>query len=148
MSASDTIRARRFFERGLYFLNQGQFPDACVNFKDALQIAPNFLPARANMAIALSRQHKYLDAIKLLEEGRKLVALRDDQAIEVFRLLGTICLIRQDYRAASYYIRAARKLDPHNAGLRLLHAQCACKSGDFAAGLDLMLESAKASADD
>lgn len=26
MSASDTIRVRRFFERGLYFLNQEQFP--------------------------------------------------------------------------------------------------------------------------
>ena len=145
MSASDTIRVRRFFERGLYFLNQEQFPDACVNFKDALQIAPNFLPARTHMAIALSRQHKYVDAIKLLEEGRKLVPLRDDQSIEVLQRLGTICLIRQDYRAASYYIRAARKLDPQNAKLRLLHAQCACKSGDFAQGLDLMLESAKAS---
>ena len=75
MSASDTIRVRRFFERGLYFLNQEQFPDACVNFKDALQIAPNFLPARTHMAIALSRQHKYVDAIKLLEEGRKLESM-------------------------------------------------------------------------
>lgn len=148
MSAADTIRVRRFFERGLYFLNQEQFADACVNLKDALQIAPNFLPARTHMAIALSRQHKYVDAIKLLEEGRKLVPLRDDQSIEVLQLLGTICLIRQDYRAASYYIRAARKIDPQNAELRLLHAQCACKSGDFALGLDLMLESANASKTD
>ena len=57
MSASDTIRVRRFFERGLYFLNQAQFPDACVNFKDALQIAPNFLPVRPHMANTLIRQH-------------------------------------------------------------------------------------------
>ena len=143
MSASDTIRVRRFFERGLYFLNQEQFPDACVNFKDALQIAPNFLPARTHMAIALSRQHKYVDAIKLLEEGRKLVPLRPDQELEVLRLLGNICLIRQDYRAAPYYIRAARKLDPNNCALRLMHATCACKSGAFDKGLDLLLENAR-----
>lgn len=148
MSASDIIRVRRFFERGLYFLNQEQFPDACVNFKDALQIAPNFLPARTHMAIALCKQHKYVDAIKLLEEGRKLVTLRNDQAVEVLQLLGTICLIRQDYRAAVYYIRAARKIDPENSKLRLLLAQCACKAGDFNTGLDLMLESAKKYQDD
>ena len=142
MSASDIIRVRRFFERGVYFMGQNQYPDACVNFKDALQINPNFLPARTHMALALAGQKKYVDAIKLLEEGRKLVALRSDQQAEVLRLLGNICLIRQDYRAAAYYIRAARKIDPDNASLRLMQATCSCKSGDFAKGLDLLLESA------
>ncbi len=143
MSASDIIRVRRFFERGVYFLQQGQYPDACVNFKDALQINPNFLPARTHMALALSHQHKYVDAIKLLEEGRKLVPLRDDQQVEVLQLLGNICLIRQDYRAATYYLRAARKIDPKNASLRLMMATCYCKSGNYAEGLALMLESAR-----
>ena len=143
MSASDILRVRRFFERGVYFIGQGAYPDACDNFKDALQINPNFLPARTHMAVALSQQHKYVDAIKLLEEGRKLVPLRPDQELEVLRLLGNICLIRQDYRAASYYIRAARKLDPNNCALRLMHATCACKSGAFDKGLDLLLENAR-----
>ena len=143
MSASDILRVRRFFERGVYFIGQGAYPDACVNFKDALQINPNFLPARTHMAVALSQQHKYVDAIKLLEEGRKLVPLRPDQELEVLRLLGNICLIRQDYRAASYYIRAARKLDPNNCALRLMHATCAGKSGAFDKGLDLLLENAR-----
>lgn len=143
MSASDIIRVRRFFERGVYFLQQGQYPDACVNFKDALQINPNFLPARTHMALALSHQHKYVDAIKLLEEGRKLVPLRDDQQVEVLQLLGNICLIRQDYRAATYYLRAARKIDPQNASLRLMMATCYCKSGNYTDGLALMLESAR-----
>lgn len=147
MSASDITRVRRFFERGVYFMGQNAYPDACVNFKDALQIAPNFLPARINMAIALSQQHKYVDAIKLLEEGRKLVALRPDQQVEVLSLLGNICLIRQDYRAAAYYLRAAAKIDPKNNVLRMMQATCACKAGDFANGLDLMLESAKAQRD-
>ena len=144
MPASDIIRVRRFFERGVYFIGQGSYPEACTNFKDALQINPNFLPARTHMALALAHQHKYVDAIKLLEEGRKQVPLRDDQLVEVLSLLGNICLIRQDYRAAVYYLKAARKIDPVNAKLRLMLSTCYCKSGQFAEGLDLLLESAKA----
>ncbi len=141
---SDIIRVRRFFERGLYFYAQGQFADACVNFKDAIQLDPNFLPARTHMAVSLAQQHKYVDAIKLLEEGRKQVPLRPDQQLEVLRLLGNICLIRQDYPAAGYYLRAARKIDPRNSGIRLMLATCYAKAGQFADATDLLLESAKA----
>lgn len=144
MSASDIIRVRRFFERGLYFIEQGQYAEACTNFKDALQINPNFLPARTHMALALSQQHKYVDAIKLLEEGRKQVPLRDDQQVEVLSLLGNICLIRQDYRAATYYLKAARKLDPRSSHLRLMLSTCYCKAGQYNEGLSLLLENARA----
>ncbi|MBQ9817959.1 MAG: tetratricopeptide repeat protein [Proteobacteria bacterium] len=143
MSASDIIRVRRFFERGVYFIEQAQYADACTNFKDALQINPNFLPARTHMAIALSQQHKYVDAIKLLEEGRKQVPLRDDQLVEVLSLLGNICLIRQDYRAATYYLKAARKIDPRSSKLRLMLSTCYCKAGQYAEGLALLLENAR-----
>lgn len=144
MPASDITRVRRFFERGLYFIDQNQFADACTNFKDALNLNPNFLPARLYMAVALAQQHKYVDAIKLLEEGRKQVPLRNDEAVEVFALLGNICLIRQDYKAAAYYLRAARKIDPVNMKLRQMLAICYCKSEQYAEGLDLILENAHA----
>ncbi|MBQ1926624.1 MAG: tetratricopeptide repeat protein [Proteobacteria bacterium] len=146
MSASDLFRVQKFFERGLFFFNKKEFPDACTNFKDALQINPNYLPARINYALALAEQHKYVDAIKVLEEGRKLVPLRNDQQVEVLRILGNICLIRQDYRAATYYLKAARKIDPQDSKLRMLMATCLCKSGDLANGIDLLLENAKANA--
>ena len=143
MAASDITRVRRFFERGMFFYGQGQYPDACVNFKDALQLNPNFLPARTHMALALSQQHKYVDAIKLLEEGRKLVPLRPDQQVEVLKLLGNICLIRQDYRAGIYYLRAAAKIDPVNAVIKQMLATAYCKSGQYKEGLDLLLDIAK-----
>lgn len=147
MPASDLTRVRAFFERGVFFLNQGTFDDAATNFKDALRLCPEFLPARTHLAVALAKQRKYLDAIKLLEEGRKNFPLRPDQTSEVLSLLGSICLIRKDYPAAIYYIKAARKIDPQNAELRLLMASCYAKSGKFAEGLDLMLESARAHKD-
>ena len=140
MSPSDIIRIYRFYERGMFFYNDGKYPDACVNFKDALQINPNFLPARTHMALALAEQHKYVDAIKLLEEGRKNTPMLPHQQVEVLRLLGNICLIRQDYRAAVYYLKAARKIDPEDATLRSLLASCYCKSGQYAEGLDLMID--------
>ncbi len=143
MPASDLTRVRAFFERGEFFLKQGQFSDAATNFKDALKLNPDFLPARTRLALALANEHKYLDAIKTLEEGRKQVPLRDDQSVEVLSLLGSICLVRQDYPAAIYYIKAARKLDPNDAQLRLLMASCYAKAGKFAECLDLLLESAR-----
>lgn len=143
MAASDITRVRRFFERGMFFYGQGQYPDASVNFKDALQLNPNFLPARTHLALSLAQQHKYVDAIKLLEEGRKLVPLRPDQQVEVLKLLGNICLIRQDYPAAIYYLRSARKIDPINASLKLMLSSAYCKSGKLNEGLDLMLENAR-----
>jgi predicted Zn-dependent protease len=142
MPASDITRVRRFYERGLFFVDQNQFADACTNFKDALNLNPNFLPARIQMAVALSQQHKYVDAIKLLEDGRKQVALRPDEQVEVLGLLGNICLIRQDYKAAVYYLRAARKIDPKSMRLRQMLATCYCKSGQYEAGLELLLENA------
>lgn len=141
---SDINRVHRFFDRGLYFYQSDQCPDACVNLKDALQICPNFLAARITMALALAKQHKYVEAIKLLEEGRKQVPLRNDQNAVVLKLLGNICLVRQDYPAATYYLRAARKLDPKDGKLRLMLSTCYCKSGHYREGLDLLLESAHA----
>ena len=143
MPASDNTRVRKFFERGLFFFSKGQYPDACVNFKDALQIYPNFLPARTHLALSLAQQHKYVDAIKVLEEGRKLVPLRPHQQVEVLQLLGNICLIRQDYPAATYYLNAALKIDPNRQNLKQMLATCYCKSGQFARGLDLLMACAR-----
>lgn len=143
MAASDITRARRFFERGVYFLNLNQYADAVTNLKDALQILPNFLPARMHLALALAKQRKFLDAIKLLEEGRKTTVLRDDQRVEVFRLLSLISLTRQDYPAANYYAKAALKLAPNDPRIKLLIANCLCKSCCFEAGLDALLACAR-----
>lgn len=143
MSASDNTRVRKFFERGLFFFAKEQYPDACVNFKDALQIYPNFLPARTHLALSLAHLHKYVDAIKVLEEGRKLVPLRPYQQVEVLLLLGNICLIRQDYPAATYYLNAALKIDPNCQKLKQMLATCYCKSGEFSKGLDLLMACAQ-----
>ncbi len=144
MSDSELIHVQKFVERGEYFLKQEQYQDAATNFKDAMNRMPNYVPAHTRYAVALAKQRKYLDAIKALESCRKSLPLRDDQNVEVLTLLGSICLIRQDYPAATYYIKAARKLDPVSSRIRMLLASCLMKSGKFAEGLDLMLENARA----
>lgn len=144
MSDSELIHVQKFVERGEYFLKQEQFQEAATNFKDAMNRMQNYLPAHTRYAVALAKQRKYLDAIKALESCRKNLPLRNDQNVEVLTLLGSICLIRQDYPAAIYYLKAARKLDPVSPRLRMLLASCQMKCGNFAEGLDLMLESARA----
>lgn len=145
MSASDMTRVRRYFERGLYFINQNQLGDACVNLKDALQISPHFLPARTHLALALAKGRKYLEAIGLLEEARKNFALRSDELVEVLELLGNICLVRQDYPAAIYYLRAAYKIDPQNPGLRAKLATALCKGSKLDEGIELFIQNARQS---
>ncbi|MFA5624872.1 MAG: hypothetical protein WC966_07445 [Bradymonadales bacterium] len=143
MSSSDILRVRRYFERGVYFINQNQLGDACVNLKDALYLAPYFLPARTHLAIALTKQRKYLEAIHLLEEARKSKTLREDELVEVLELLGNISLIRQDHPAAIYYLRAAYKIDSNNAHLRAKLATALCKGGKLEEGIDLLIENAR-----
>ncbi len=143
MPVSDITRVRAFYERGLSHLKDGKLVEACSCLKDAININPNFLPARTSMALALCQQHKYVDAIKLLEDGRKQTPLLPFQQLEVLMLLGNICLVRQDFRAASFYLKTAAKIDPGNSKIRLMLSVCECKAGHFNEGLDLLLANAK-----
>ena len=139
MAPSDLTRVRRFYERGIYFITHNKLPDACVNLKDALQLMPAFLPARTHLALALSKQKKYLEAIRLLEDARVNLPLRNDQLLALLEQLANLCLQRQDWPAAIYYINSALKITPDDPSLQNLLATAHAKSHNFDEAFDIYL---------
>ncbi len=142
-TTTNVIRSRRFYERGVYFYEQGKWADATINLRDALALMPSFVAARMYLGSALGKQKKFLEAIRILEDGRRQPHVEADTQRQLLSLLGLICLVRQDYPAAKYYLNAAIKFAPNDPLLRHRMATTLCKSGAFNEGLDLFLQSTR-----
>lgn len=143
MAANDTTRARRYYQRGVYYYERGRWSDAASNLRDALKIYPEHSRARLYLGAALARQKLYLDAVRVLEEGRHLPSVPDGAMRDLLRLLSIICMIRQDHPAAEYYLRRALELGAADGLLQGKLASVLCKAGDFEAGFDLFLQQAR-----
>ena len=143
MPTTNTTRAQRFYQRGLYHYERGQWLEATSALRDAIRLYPEHIAARMHPGASLVRQRLYLDAIKVLEEGRHVPAIDDVTRLKLLKLLSTICVIRQDYPAAEYYLTAARALAPEDPVLIEKLASLSCKAGSFEKGFDLFLQAAR-----
>lgn len=139
---TNTERAVKFFKRGIYHYQRGQWLEATSALRDSLQLYPEHIQARMHLGVSLVRQRLYLDAIKVLEEGRHLSSIDEKTQLKLLKLLSTICIIRQDYPAAQYYLEAALAMQPDDLQLTNRLASLSCKAGDFDRGFELFLESA------
>lgn len=143
--ATDTTRARRFYQRGLYYYERGRWSDASGSLRDALKLYPEHNNARLYLGASLARQHLYLDAVRVLEDGRHLPNVPEVAMGKLLRLLSIVCIIRQDYPAAEYYLRRALELGAADAVLQDKLASVLCKAGRFDDGFDLFLQQARSS---
>ncbi|MDX9721750.1 MAG: hypothetical protein RBU37_13450 [Myxococcota bacterium] len=134
--ANDIIRAKRYFERGVYYYELSAWGECVANMNDALELLPTHFEARMYLGAALCKQARYLDAIRILEEGRKQ-PLDEPSRLRLLRLLAVISAVRQDYPAAQYYLRQALRLSPEDPALVNLAASTYCCAGDFDYGLEL-----------
>jgi tetratricopeptide (TPR) repeat protein len=89
---------------GYTYLLQNRLPEAEAQFRDALQIAPDFKRARMNLAISLARAGRTEDS--LIEFSRVVPA--DVAHFDV----GVIRLDLKDYAAAESAFREALSLNP------------------------------------
>ena len=145
--ATDTQRARRFYDRGLHYYRGGRWVDAAVCLRDAVKLYPEHTNARLYLGASLARQRAYLDAVQVLEEGRHQPNINDAAMAKLLRLLSVVCLIRQDFPAATYYLERALEITPDEVELQHKLASVMCKSGQFEDGFDIYLRVAKRGAD-
>lgn len=141
--AQETIRAVRYYQRGVFFFEREQWADAASNLRDSVTLYPELVSARMYLGVALARQRLYLDAVRVLEEGRHFEAIDEQSMLKLLRLLGIICILRQDYPAAKYYLTEALEIAPKDPMLLNKLAATQCKAGDFVQCFDLFLESSK-----
>ena len=78
--------AKAWNDLGEAFIKSGAYKDAEAAFKKAIEVNRNFGMAYGNLALALSSQGKYAEAIPLFEKGIDMVSNDKDKATLLNRL--------------------------------------------------------------
>lgn len=103
--------AAPLFEKGNDLFNENKKEEAIEEFKKALAIQSDYLPATFNMAVALGDLGRFDEALKILKD----VMDKDASILETYDSLGYIYYKKGDFKAAEKEYKKILKLDPKNA---------------------------------
>ncbi|MDD2791002.1 MAG: TIGR03032 family protein [Sulfurimonas sp.] len=111
MPESDIERAAPLFEKGTDLFNENKKEEAIEEFKKALAIQSDYLPATFNMAVALGDLGRYDEALEILQE----VMDKDASILETYDSLGYVYYKKGDFKSAQTQYNTILELDPKNA---------------------------------
>lgn len=101
-------RATPFFDKGNDYFNNNQKEEAIIEFKKALAIQSDHLPATFNMAVALGDLGHFDESLKILED----VIEKDASIIEAYDSLGYVYYKKGDLKTAKTYYQKMIELNP------------------------------------
>jgi predicted CXXCH cytochrome family protein len=126
--AAETVDADRpeaHLNLGLLEVRRRQLPDAEKEYRTALRLDPNFVPALVNLADLARARGMDEEGAELL---KKAMAIEPDNA-DVRYALGLFFVRRHDYTAALDLLRRAHELMPDNARYAYVYAVALNSSG-------------------
>jgi uncharacterized protein (TIGR03032 family) len=100
--------ASPLFEKGTDLFNENKKEEAIVQYKKALEVQPDFLPATFNMAIALGDLGRFDEAEKILLD----VIENDASIVETYNSLGYVYYRKGDFEKAKENFEKAIELKP------------------------------------
>ena len=100
--------ARTAFEAGIKAARENRIPEAVSAYESAIGIFPDYFDAHLVLAIEFARQGKFPEAIKHLDEARR-VNSNDDR---VFDLFARIMMQQRKYAVAARIYAEAARLSP------------------------------------
>lgn len=103
-------RAAPYFEKGNDLFNENKKEEAIEEFKKALAIQSDYLPATFNMAVALGDLDRFDEALEILQE----VIDKDASIIEAYDSLGYVHYKRGDFKMAKSNYEKVLELNPDN----------------------------------
>lgn len=103
-------RAAPYFEKGNDFFNENKKEEAIEEFKKALAIQSDYLPATFNMAVALGDLNRFDEALKVLNE----VVENDASIIEAYDSLGYVYYKKGDLKTAKIHYEKMLELKPNH----------------------------------
>lgn len=103
-------RATPHFDKGNDLYNEGKKTEAIEEFKKALAIQSDFLPATFNMAVALGDIGNYDEAFRVLQD----VIDKDGSILEAYDSLGFVYYKKGDLKNAKKQYEKIIELDPKN----------------------------------
>ena len=110
MPESEIERAAPLFEKGIDLFNDNKKEEAIEEFKNALAIQSDYLPATFNMAVALGDLGRYDEALEILQE----VMENDASILETYDSLGYVYYKKGDFKSAQMQYKKILELDPKN----------------------------------
>jgi len=95
----------------------GDFPGGIAALREALQARPNHAETTKALGLALAKGRHTQEALDVLHR----YATREAADIEIFCVIGELCLEQRDYRGMAAALRRCLELDPdavHPSGVR------------------------------
>ena len=112
--SSPEERAQRHYERGMELLKKQDYAHAAVEFKNALQLKGDMLPAWLALAQVDEHEQKWDEVGKILRKVAELDKTNVDARLRLVRLM----LLSGDYEQALKIANEAEQIDEKNAGVR------------------------------
>lgn len=103
--------AAPLFEKGNDLYNEGKKEEAIEEYKKALAIQSDYLPATFNMAVALGDLQRYDEALAILQE----VMDKDASILEAYDSMGYVYYKKGDFASAAQQYNKILELDGQNA---------------------------------
>lgn len=104
-------QAAPLFEKGADLFNENKKEEAIEEYRKALAIQSDYLPATLNMAIALGDLERFDEALEVLKE----VINKDASTLEAYDSLGYVYYKKGDFKSAKENYMKILELDPTNA---------------------------------
>jgi tetratricopeptide (TPR) repeat protein len=106
-------------------LELGDFKQADLSYKTALELKNDLVPAFIHRAIALAMSEQYSDALKSAETATKI----EPENAEAWLIFGDVNLRAGKHRSAMKALKKASELDPTNASVENTMGMVAYKDG-------------------
>jgi predicted CXXCH cytochrome family protein len=132
----DADRPEAHLNLGLLNLQRRQMPEAEVEYRTALRLDPNFVPALVNLADLDRARGRDEEGAGLL---RKAMAIEPDNA-DVRHAVGLLLVRKRDYAGALELLRRANELAPENARYAYVYAVALNSTGAGAEAMTLLEE--------
>ncbi len=113
----DSVEAIR--DRGLVYVELGQWDRALADFEAALKLDPKHIPTHIAKVLVLSKQEKYDQALAALAEARKL----DPKSPELWVQQARVHVLQKNLPEAIKDLDEALQAAPENLLVRLLRAE-------------------------
>ncbi|MBV5320305.1 MAG: TIGR03032 family protein [Sulfuricurvum sp.] len=110
MAETAIERAAPYFEKGNDFFNENKKEEAIEEFKKALAIQSDYLPATFNMAVALGDLDRFDEALEVLHD----VIDKDASILEAYDSLGYVYYKRGDLKMAKVNYEKILELNPEH----------------------------------
>ncbi|MCU1270098.1 MAG: Tetratricopeptide 1 repeat-containing protein [Acidobacteriaceae bacterium] len=107
---------QKYFESGNRYLENGQFPEAVIQFSNAIRIDPNFAAAHFKLAESYLQAKRPADAYRELQRTSELDPGNSKAALD----LGLLLIAGRGYERVEPIAARMLKQDPHNADAHLL----------------------------